>query len=89
MRNPLVFENLAVVLQSPAGEIHKFAGEYMTKITLRDLAAIAAMQGMLANSHDAPEGLEGEKIGLSDHAATYAATAVDLADALLAELEKE
>ena len=73
MRNPNLFKQCGF---SDMGGV-----EYDTDITLRDILAGLAMQGMLANAevyctHD----------GYAD---TTAADAVKQADALLAQLDKE
>ncbi len=74
MRNPTLIENLSVILQSPEG---KLSGEYITKVTLRDLAAISVLGGLISDS----------SIGMPYE--DLAHIAVKFADALLAELEKE
>ena len=74
MRNPNFLSFMAVTKATWEGAENVSISE----VTLRDLAAIAAMKGMLANAgRDAlPDG-------------HVAARSVQLADALLAELEKQ
>ena len=75
MRNP----ELLISLQRIDNEGHEQGTPLlMSKITLRDLAAVAAMQGMLANPNVQGTGFNKAKL---------VGAAREVADALLTELE--